>query len=327
MANLKKGSTVGGFAIISDGNKNSHIHDVSDIDGLGTAATANTGPGSGFDADTLNGQHFSDIQNSFVNISGDSIQQNVSLSGSPINNLDAINKKYVLDYIEDELILGSNSIPFVSISQTNNLSYDISTETVSFNSNDILIGGKYFSFSPLSTSLTPVASSTRYIYVILTGNTITLEVENVPISHNFQKILVGSVSFTPTATVDQIDKRTSMTNLGSHSISTNPIRNSAILSDSSGDIDSEWFDISFGSAVNTVTLKGDTTVNSGGSTTYTITDYDQLSTYSVNTTLGGISINGDQIVFNAPTTTNLEIVTLVVTRNSTSIPFEIGVIP
>jgi len=329
MANLSKGSTVGGFGIVSEIDNNEHIHSVNDIDGLGSAATAETGPGSGFDADSLNGLHYSDIENNLVNISGDTIVSNVSLS-APIdesNDLSAITRGYVYDYLQDNAIISDKSIPFVSISPTSTLSYNQTNDTVSLLSGDILIGGTFYEFTTLTKQLLPVANATRYIYVVLSNDTVQLEIENTPISHDYTKILVGTVSFTAALNLDNVTQRPSMTNLGDYSISSNVIRNSLLMSDSSGVLDSEWFDTNFSSSVDTVTLHGDTTVSSGMASEYLITDYDQYSTYNVSVLSGSILYNSDTITFNAPSVSSPTIVKMTVVRNSTPITFDIEVLP
>ena len=328
MANLTKGSTVSGYPLITEDNSNSHTHDLSDIDGLGTAIDSDTGPGSNFDADTLNGLEYSDIENNFVNITGDTIERDVRLTSSiPDNDLNAINREYVLDYILNETISESNTIPFVSISPSSTLTYNEASDTASLSSGDILIGGQYFSFTTINVNVPAANNDTKYIYTVLSGGSISLEVENNPIEHDFKKILVGTISFASNGSLDNVNQRVSMTNLGSYGISNTAIRNSAILSDNSNNIDTEWFDINLSGLVDTVCLRGDTNVSSGNTVQYTITDYDQLSNYSASVNRGSLSISGNTISFNAPSTGSLVTAILEVTRNSTTTEFRIEVTP
>lgn len=329
MANLSKGSTVGGFAIVSEEDSNEHIHSVDDIDGLGSAATAETGPGSGFDADSLNGLHYSDIENNLVNISGDTIVSNISLT-DPIdtsNDLSAITRDYVDDYLQDNVIISDDMIPFVSISDSSTLSYNESNDTVSLSAGDILIGGVFYEFTTLSRILLPESNATKYIYVTVTNNSLQLEIEDNPIEHDYTKILIGTVSFTAGLNLDSVIQRQSMTNLGNYSISYNAMRDSIMLSNSSGDIDNAWFDTNFTDTVDTVSVQGDITVSSGSASNYLITDYDQFSSYNVSVQNGSITYSGDTITFNAPIVSQPTMVSMIVTRNSTSFTFNIEVLP
>jgi hypothetical protein len=137
---------------------------------------------------------------------------------------------------------------------------------------------------------------------------------------------VGTLSF-DSGGVDEVNQRVSMTNLGSYSVSFSAIPYSAILSDGSGAIDSNWFDTSLSGAADTVTLKGNTNVPSNGSVQYKITDYDQVSSYNASVSTGSLSINNDIITYYAPTTTSEATAILSVTRNSTTLQFKIKVTP
>lgn len=328
MAKLKKGSTVGGFAIITEDNNNHHVHQLSDIDGLGSAAGSETGPGSGFNADSLNGNHYSDIESSFVNRSGDDISSKVRITGQiPTDDLGAISKKHVIDYIDSELISSSDVIPFVSISSSVSLTYTTSNNTAKLSSGDILIGGRYFSFTDMVVTITPSNSEVQYIYVVLNSNTLSLEVNTSHIVHDFTKILVGTVNFTTGGNFIDVSQRSSMTNLGGYSVSSSPLNNSMLLSGNTGELDEQWFDIDFSDSIDTVCLKGNTTVVSDSENEYQITDYDAFSNYSATSNLGACYIVDDVVKFVAPTTTDLKNVTMNVTRNSNTVEFNIKVIP
>lgn len=327
MSNLKKGSTVGGFAIVSEADENQHVHDVSDIDGLGDGATAETGPGSGFDADTLNGLHYSDMVQNFVNKAGDTIIRNVSITDEPSTDLSAVSRKYTLDYFESNVVLDSPSIPFVSISPSCTLTYDGGNNTINFSSGDILIGGSYYTFNSLSISITPPSSSERYVYVSLNNGNIELEVETDYIEHDYYKILVGSISFGSSSQVLSVNQRPVMCNLHGVSMNEQSTPYSMILSDSSGNVDSNWFSLTSTGSADTINLKGSKTIVSGGSESYTITDYDQYSTYSAVSDIGSISIAGDVITVNAPVVSQVSSLVIYVTRNSNTLPFVIEVTP
>ena len=327
MSNLKKGSTIGGFAIVTEADENQHVHDVSDIDGIGDGATAETGPGSGFDADTLNGLHYSDMVQNFVNVSGDTIIRNVSITDEPSTDLSAVSRKYTLDYFNTNVIIDSPTIPFVSISPTCNLTYDSGSNTVGFSSGDILIGGSYYTFNPLSLSITPVASSNVYIYVSLNNGNIELESENNYIEHDYFKILVGYITFNSSSQLQSINQRQVMCNLHGISMNEQSTPYSMILSDSSGNVDPNWFNLTSTGSSDTINLRGVKTIVSGGSETYTITDYDQYSTYSAITDIGSVSVSGDTITVNAPVVSQTSTIILSVTRNTNTLPFVIEVTP
>lgn len=327
MSNLKKGSTIGGFAIVSEADENQHVHDVSDIDGLGNGATAETGPGSGFDADTLNGLHYSDMVQNFVNVSGDTIIRNVSITDEPSTDLSAVSRKYTLDYFNTNVIIDSPTIPFVSISPTCNLTYDSGSNTVGFSSGDILIGGSYYTFNPLSLTIAPVASSSVYIYVSLNNGNIELESENNYIEHDYFKILVGYITFNSSSQLQSINQRQVMCNLHGISMNEQSTPYSMVLSDTSGNVDPNWFNLTSTGSADTINLRGTTTIVSGGSETYTITDYDQYSTYSVISDTGSVSISGDTITVNAPVVSQASTIVLSITRNTNTLSFVIEVTP
>lgn len=327
MSNLKKGSTIGGFAIVTEADENQHVHDVSDIDGLGDGATAETGPGSGFDADSLDGQHYSDMVQSFVNISGDTIVRNVSITDEPSTDLSAVSRKYTLDYFQNNVVIDSPSIPFVSISPSCSLTFNGTSNTVNFSSGDILIGGSYYTFNSLSLNVSPSPSSNIYVYVALNNGNIELETYNNYIEHDYYKILVGYISFNSSSQVQSINQRQVMCNLRGVSIHEESTPYSMILSDSSGNVDSNWFNLTSTGFADTINLRGPTTIVSGGSESYTITDYDQYSTYTVVTDLGSVSVSGSTITVNAPTVSQTTTILLTVKRNNNSLPFVIEVTP
>ena len=326
MPNLKKGSTIGGFAIITEADENQHVHDVSDIDGLGDGATADTGPGSDFDADTLNGLHYSDMVQNFVNIDGDSILGNVSITDVPNTDFSAISRKYTMDYLSESVIVNSPSIPFVSISQSSTLSYNETNDEVNLSGGDILIGGSFYSFNNLSISLVPTNNTTFYIYAQIVSGSIEMVIESDYIEHDFSKIMIGTVSFDGSSQAS-VNQRNVMCNL--HGISMNELSTpySMILSDSSGNVDSNWFNSTASGFADTINLKGETTISSEGEESYTITDYDQYSTYSVSSDIGSVSIDDNTITVSAPAVTQQTTLILSVTRNGSTLQFNIEVSP
>ena len=72
-------------------------------------------------------------------------------------------------------------------------------------------------------------------------------------------------------------------------------------------------------------LLGDVSAYVNQTKTYSITDYNSFSTYSVSASAGTASIAGDQITFNAPSTS--QSVTLIVTKDGLDFDFAINVLP
>ena len=72
-------------------------------------------------------------------------------------------------------------------------------------------------------------------------------------------------------------------------------------------------------------LLGDVSAYVNQTKTYTITDYNSFSTYSVSASAGTVSITGDQITFNAPSSS--QSVTLTVTKDGLDFDFAINVLP
>lgn len=75
----------------------------------------------------------------------------------------------------------------------------------------------------------------------------------------------------------------------------------------------------------TCALLGDVSAYVNQTKTYSITDYNSFSTYSVSASAGTASIAGDQITFNAPSTS--QSVTLIVTKDGLDFDFSINVLP
>ena len=75
----------------------------------------------------------------------------------------------------------------------------------------------------------------------------------------------------------------------------------------------------------TCALLGDVSAYVNQTKTYTITDYNSFSTYSVSASAGTASITGDQITFNAPSSS--QSVTLTVTKDGLDFDFAINVLP
>jgi len=327
MSNLKKGSTVGGFGIVSELDKDQHVHHVSEIDGLGGGASVDTGPGSGFDADTLNSLHYTDIASNFVNRDGDTIVGGVSLTDVQTSDFSATSRNHALTYMNNEVIIDAPSVPLVSISPTCNLTYDTTNQVVDFSGGDILIGGTRYHFNTLSLSLAPVASTTFYIYAYLNSGTLELVTEEGFIEHSFRRIHLGTISFDSNSQLDTVNQRALLCNLDGISLREDAAPYSAVLSDPSGNVDPSWFNFTTSASADTINLQGNTTVTSGTTNTYTITDYDSYSVYFTNTDQGTTSLDGDQITFNAPVVTEPTNVLLTVNRNISSIQFVIEVLP
>ena len=72
-------------------------------------------------------------------------------------------------------------------------------------------------------------------------------------------------------------------------------------------------------------LLGDVSAYVNQTKTYSITDYNSFSTYSVSASAGTASIAGDQITFNAPSSS--QSVTLIVTKDGLDFDFSINVLP
>lgn len=72
-------------------------------------------------------------------------------------------------------------------------------------------------------------------------------------------------------------------------------------------------------------LLGDVSAYVNQTKTYTITDYNSFSTYSVSASAGTASITGDQITFNTPATS--QSATLTVTKDGLDFDFAINVLP
>jgi hypothetical protein len=73
-----------------------------------------------------------------------------------------------------------------------------------------------------------------------------------------------------------------------------------------------------------VNISGDTTIYVSQAKTYTITNYNSFSTYSVSVSNGSVSIVGDTISFTAPSTAQTVILT--VTKDGVGVPFSLPIL-
>src|SRR5690606_2601840 len=79
-----------------------------------------------------------------------------------------------------------------------------------------------------------------------------------------------------------------------------------------------------GASGDVVSLAGPTNVVAGTSNTYTITDYDDFSVYTVQTSVGTVAISDDTITLDVPGGATGNIV-LTVRRNTSSRMFQIAI--
>lgn len=331
MANLRKGTTVGGYPIITEVEENDHIHHVSEIDGLGSGAQANDGPGSGFDADTLNGNHFSDMRNVWVDASGDTVDASITLRG----NLDiapdnaAVNRAYIKDYIQKNSITQSEAIPYVAVDR--NFTVTRSGNVITAKAGDILIGGYFYKYNDLVKNLGSDASigpnKTYYLYLKVASDNIYLEVDSSNQAYGYYRILVGEVRTDGSGNVTSHTTYPKPSNLGQIIIISDEPRPNAIINANSTitQLDPGWFSLRNGDHVDSISLYGYTEVPSATTVNYTITDYDMLSNYYVRCDAGSLSHYENGITFTPPTVNVDSIVTIYITRNQTTRAFRIKI--
>lgn len=332
MANLRKGSTVGGYPIVTEHDENDHFHHASDIDGLGDLAQVEDGPGSGFDADMLNGNHFSDMENVWLKKSGGTISSSVQITGNLTNahDLSAVNRGYIQGFIEKNTITQSEAIPYVAVDA--NFTMTRSGNVITVQAGDILIGGYFYRYNDLSKNISAVpgilGNRTYYLYLRVLNDAILFEVDSSNEAYGFYRILVGEFDTDTAKNVSSLTTYPKPSNLGQIIIiSDQPRPNSIINANNSiTKLDEGWYSLRAGDAVDSVSLEGPTVLNGGSVTQYIITDYDMLSTYHVSSDLGSIQVSDETIAFSAPVVPIDTVATLTVTRNQTVVKFRVSIL-
>lgn len=332
MANLRKGTTIGGYPIITEFDENDHIHHASEIDGLGDVAQVVDGQGSGFDADTLGGNHVSDMNDLWVNVAGDTIDSSIVLTGDlrTASDLAAVNSSYVNDFIKKNSITQSEAIPYVAVDT--NFTINRSSNVFTAVAGDILIGGYFYRYSNLVKDVTLEtgvnANTTYYLYMKVSSDTIYLEVDSSNEAYGYYRILVGEFTTDSIGNVTTHSTYPKPSNLGQIIIISDEPRSNSIINANNTitSLDAGWYRIRDGDNVDSVSLYGATEVAGGSTVQYKITDYDEPSTYSVSNDSGSLLHDGDTITFTAPVVAIDSITTIYVTRNQTTQAFRVSVL-
>lgn len=311
MSELGIGSTVGGYPIITEANKDNHFHNASAVTDLGTAAFATDGVGSGLNVQYLDGKSLTDLDNAFVNTNtNDTMTGELILTGSITQNLQGATKSYADASFSNKFKADIN-IPILSVSNTNIITSTGNT-TISIASGSVFVMNKNYSYSTftidISTLFSTLANNTYYVYLYLdTGtNAINYSIDTLQTDNSYTKINIGSVTFNSSSVISSVNNYDTLISFNNKNITIAPINKGIPFSDSSGALNSQWFDPQYETVQNIVSLNGATVVKANNSYNYTITDFDSFSTYSFNSSLGTITQNNDTLTLNVPANINYD---------------------
>ncbi|ASV44157.1 hypothetical protein PBI_SCTP2_142 [Salicola phage SCTP-2] len=331
MSNLRKGSTIGGFEIITHKTKSLHTHDSSQIIGSGSSAIKDDGPGENLNVDGLDGYHFNDFEDNFINILGDEVEGNLLVDNVIESDPDsAINKKYFEDYIYKNNPTYLTYNPYVSI---DSYSFDINkTNNVNIEiySCYIFIKGREYHISYKKLDITNLSNINNLkIYVVIEYDQKN-DVVDITLNKNYfqntsNKYIIAEIITNSSGEISSIKKYEPYKWLKSHPIVEKSLPYGIIKTNNQGIIDRSWLQFK-PSLTENISLDGPRRIISGGNYTYTITDYDVFSNYSVRITDGNASINGDTINISVNEINDNRHVTLTVIKNGNAVDFNIDFI-
>jgi len=307
MADLPNGTTIGGKKIIHKGIANKHRHEASQIDGLNTLATGSPGSGGGIDADVLSGNTYSDLTNEFLLVENDTIPE-IILSNHPTVNTHAVSKLYM----ENSIPLHMRSGEFYGITSigdlsTNTYSYSIlDSYNFRFSATDCLINGWKYHIPAVTIDIRNVESNFEnkefYAYADATdllNVRFMLNVTRLPNDNSL--IYIGTLTTDATGIIDfEPIRGMERVGVGRYMFSNTPKENAIPTTDGSGIIDSAWIFGARGEGL--VTLKGPNNVDVQNTYTYTMTNYNSFSDYTV-------SVDSDEATVSFISDDTIELVT------------------
>lgn len=295
MADLPNGTTIGGKKIIHKGIANNHRHSASDIDGLNTLATGSQGDGGGIDADVLSGNTYGDLSNEFLLTENDTIPELI-LANHPTQNNNAVSRLYLQNSIPQNIRSGE-FYGITSIGDQSSTTYDYSvldSYNIRFSEMECLINGSKYIIPTETFDIRDVNANFEnkvfYTYIQVEAGIAGIRIqEDFEVNEN-NKIFIGRLetnaasidTYTPIIGIERVG-------VGRYMLSNTPKEYAIPVSDSTGKIDNAWI---FGSRGETlITLNGPTEISSGGTFTYSITNYNSFSEYEARDLQNELTIN------------------------------------
>lgn len=185
------------------------------------------------------------------------------------------------------------------VADTSNTYWDLAFVTVNGNAG----GKRYIGFEVFSSNFNAVPNHKYYLNAPLTVQ--------FPVSADVGDAIVIAKNPLTTVTV----------NVNGSSLPVRDVSESTYIYTISG-----WVDVSLGNgAGDSVSLSGLTIVTQGSTATYTITDYNSFSVYSVASSVGTISRTNETVTLVVPNPTTAPQITLTVTRDGSPSYFVVAV--
>lgn len=327
MSILKKGSTVGGFEIVTEKTESLHTHDSTDIPLSGDAVFYEDGEGSGLNVDGIDGKDFNDFENIFVKVSGDSYDGNLIIENvDESNDSSAINLNHAQQYFFKNNAIISPSNVFNSVDHNTFSLSQQSATIVNSSASKVFINGDEHNLPSEQLDITTISNrqnATIYVYLTFNSGNVGLSLDKNYVTSPNSQIIIGEIITDTNGDINSFQTYDEINSIAGNPIITKSVPYGIVKSNNQGYIDESLYDHNV-SITENINIEGPSFVMEGGSYTYTITDYDDFSTYSVDISEGSVSINGNTITANIPNLSKDTKIDLTVYRNSIPIDFEIG---
>ncbi|ASV44453.1 hypothetical protein PBI_SCTP2_438 [Salicola phage SCTP-2] len=330
MADLNRGTTIGGKKIIHQGIADQHFHHIDNIIDIGSAAYTDTGKGGGLYADTISGKHYSDLKNDFIELSENNSIKSLILNDNPNENDDAVN----LDYLE-ELSNKYNTSSMLNLTfigdLTNTIQYTIhNNHEFTLERLNIMVKGKGYIVKKSDYNILnvePRFKDNNKIHIFLSFNK-----SNEEWSYKFSTelhdnssdfIYIGTI-ITNNNGINDINFITDDQRIGfDHYLINNDQKPySLITANSDGKIDSKYYPSNHSAKT---TIKGPDKLLVGRINLYEVTNYNNFSGYYTNISKGHSYMDGDVIQVKAPDNLNAQNIILYITRDSYTVEYELGI--
>jgi hypothetical protein len=334
MADLPNGTTIGGKKIIHKGIANKHRHSASDIDGLNTLATGSQGDGGGIDADVLSGNTYADLSNEFLLTQNDTIPELI-LNNHPTQNNQAVSKLYLQNSIPENLRNGRfYGITSIGDQSSSTYNYEILDRyNIRFREMECLINGSKYIIPTTTIDIRDVDANFEnkefYCYIEVNTGAASFLIQPDYEVNKDNKIYIGTLKSNATSLstyspINGIER----VGIGRYMLSKTPKEYSIPVSNPSGKIDNSWIYGARGETI--ITLNGPTEIYSGGTFTYSITNYNSFSEYDYLPSNEGLDIQiiDDTIEVLGPSIAPTEATTtLILTKDGSENTFEITILP
>lgn len=286
MADLPNGSTIGGERIIHKGIANKHRHHASQIDGLNPLFYGDVGDGGGIDADVLSGKTYNDLSQEFLQVRNDSISS-LTLSQHPTSGDHAASLLYLKNSIPNNLLSGNFfGITSIGLPTEESYSYTIGSYSIAFSSMDVLINGAKFNVPTKSIDVRTITPDYQnrsfYFYIEISQGTASYTAHMNKAQNTDSSVFIGTANTNGSGLITEYIpiRNEEKMGIGSLMLSKTPKPYTIPVSLDTGKVDSGWV---FGAKGETVVdLSGQSTVYAREFATYTISNFNSFSNYTVS---------------------------------------------